>query len=165
MCDDTAGHDCSDPFDHGNHTERSALLRQSTRQTNSDLSSTYWEHIDFWNRWKPQRLVQQAASIFHEPEYPIHPGLEFEVVTSPDYSDTVVRRCTFDNGRSQGNLLNAASTVTQNDNSIAVQNQSSRMKELKLFLSYIGLVITGLGNTVTGKFQAIPMYVIIDAKS
>ena len=76
-----------------------------------------------------------------EPERPIHPALEYEVLAAVDASD--------DDDR----------PATALDETAAPQapTRNPHTKRLKLAVSFIFLVLAGTANVVATKLQAIPM--------
>jgi len=99
----------------------------------------------------PGSSSQEAENVRTE----IHPNLEYErsswlsTTTDDDSQHSEYERA--DDSRPQ----HVTSTNTITSSSV----RRKRRKDVKLLLSFIGLIITGASHSVLAKLQAIPLYV------
>jgi len=90
---------------------------------------------------------------FHdEPDFPIHPALEYELVAAVDDDDD-------DDGYDLDVLscLRQPSVVVVEEEEDGTTRRRRRIINVKLFFSFVFLVISGVGTVVSAKLQAIPM--------
>jgi hypothetical protein len=146
---------------HDSDNERSSLTASNVEHSNPASLYCMNDSPDVSTSLLPQH---------DEPDRPIHPGLEFEVVmgrsTSNDGHGSSERRDEdehfMDRIRRFQHLLTSSLALHDEEGSLAssiTRRPRLRSQDWKLFASFFGLVLTGLGNTVANKLQAIPMCV------
>jgi hypothetical protein len=99
---------------------------------------------------------QQQRRFFPEPEIPIHPALEYEVYADFDESDDDEDEydCSAAEGRGGG-----AAYDRDDDDPVLVRARrwKKRRRGIKLVLSSVVLIVSGVGTVVAAKIQAIPL--------
>jgi hypothetical protein len=98
---------------------------------------------------------QQQRRFFPEPEIPIHPALEYEVYADFDESDDDEDDGSTAEGRGGG----AADDRDDDDDPVLVRARrwKKRRRGIKLVLSSVVLIVSGVGTVVAAKIQAIPL--------
>jgi hypothetical protein len=89
----------------------------------------------------PTAQIDGYSKNHDEPEIPIHPALEYEIV--------------------QAEVAAAASTAAQPRREKATRPPSVILCDARLLLSFVGLILFGSANAVLLKLQAVPMYIPI----
>ena len=95
-----------------------------------------------------------------EPDIPVHPALEYEVVVQTEPPATALTMARGDTSDSPPPLSLASGRSAAGQPQASARPQPVSVCDIRVLLSFLGLIVFGSLNAVTLKLQAIPMYVI-----